>query len=167
MPGRSSTSGRRKAAAQRKAREPPLAEENQEYARVVAMLGNNRVRAKFADGSERQCRIRGSMRRREWVHVNDIVLVALREDLAGEQADIVFKYQQAEVQRLRRLGEAVAIAADEEEASMEDLIAFEALDDDSNNNCGAGPGRPRRLDMPPEDDSSEGDDDSDLEWERI
>lgn len=104
-------------------RDPPLADPGQEYARVTAMLGNNRVRAKFDDKSERVCRIRGSMRRREWVHVGDIVLVSIRDELAGETADIVFRYQPLEVQRLRKLGEAVNIIGDEEDE--DDLVIFE------------------------------------------
>lgn len=114
MPGKSSASRRK--AVERKSREMPLAEEGQEYAVVVALLGNGRVRAKFGEGVERQCRIRGSMRRREWVHVGDLVLVALRE-LAGDTADIVFRYQQADAQRLKKMGEPVGIAVDEEEAA--------------------------------------------------
>lgn len=106
-----------------------MAEQGQEYARVVTMLGNNRVRARFADGSERQCRIRGSMRKREWVHVGDIVLVATRE-LAGDRADIIFAYLPQDVQRLRRWGEAVDIAADEEERDMNEVVTFAAEDDD-------------------------------------
>lgn len=141
-------------------REMPVAEEGQEYARVVAMLGNNRVRAKFGDGVERQCRIRGSMRRREWVHVGDIVLVSLR-DLAGDKADIIFKYQLAEVQKLRKLGEPVTIAADEDEAQMEDLVTFEGADDD-----GYQEKKIYRPGLP--DGDSDGDSDSDdLDWERI
>lgn len=100
-----------------------MAEAGQEYARVVAMLGNNRVRAKFADGSERLCIIRGCMRRREWVNVGDVVLVAAR-DLAGDKGDIVFRYLPAEVHRLQRLGEPVTIARDEEEAEMDELVTF-------------------------------------------
>jgi translation initiation factor 1A len=104
-------------------REPPLADSGQAYGRVTTMLGNNRVRVAFADKAERLCRIRGSMRRREWVHVGDVVLVALREDLADEAADIVFRYQPAEVLQLRKLGEPVYIAA-EEEAELDDVVAF-------------------------------------------
>jgi len=157
MPGRSAAT-RRKAAERRKNREMPVADDGQEYARVLAMLGNGRVRAKFGDGSERQCRIRGSMRRREWVHVGDVVLVALR-DLAGDKADIVYKYQQAEVQRLKRLGEPVSIAADDEEAVMGDYVEFEGddLDDTAESPRRKAPGMPE----------SGSDDDSDLDWERI
>lgn len=125
-----------------KNRDVPVADQGQEYARVIAMLGNNRVRAKFADGVERTCRIRGAMRRREWVHVGDVVLVAVR-DLAGDKADILFAYQPHEVQKLRRKGEDVDIAGDAEEEEMNEVVAFE---DPA---------------LPPEDP------DSDVDWEHI
>lgn len=120
----------RKAVHERRRREVPLAEDSQVYARVVAMLGNGRVRARMVDGTERLCRIRGTMRRREWVHVGDTVLVAFRDDLAGDTADIVFRYQPAEVHTLDRLGEPVRIAADEEEEELGDVVAFEDVDVD-------------------------------------
>lgn len=150
-----------------KRREPPLADDSQTYARVTAMQGNGRVLAKFPDGAERQCRIRGSMRRREWVHVGDTVLVALRDDLAGDKADIVFRYQPAEVQRLRKLGEPVGIAMDEDEAQFDDIVAFEH--DDA---APPEPPLPRRVprDMPAsdtEDGDGETSGDDDVDWERI
>lgn len=107
-----------------KHRDVPLATDGQEYARVVAMLGNNRVRARFVDGAERTCRIRGSMRKREWVHVGDIVLVAVR-DLAGDTADIIFTYLAGDVQRLRRAGEPIDIAGDDDERQLGDVVVFE------------------------------------------
>jgi translation initiation factor IF-1 len=118
------------------------------YARVTAMLGNNRVRAKFDDNQERLCRIRGSMRRREWVHVGDIVLVCMRDGMADDTGDIVFRYQPAEVQRLRKLGEPVTIAGDDEDLP-DDIVAFEAEPDDYE------PVRvvPRRPAMPESDES--------------
>lgn len=158
--------------------EAPMAEDGQQYARVLAMLGNGRVRVKFFDSTECQCRIRGNMRRREWVHVGDTVLVSLREDLAGEKADIVFKYQPAEVQRLRRYGEPVNISgagADDDDAMTEDLVTFEGDDDDYG---GGGDTLPRifqggggRPELPPlgADDEYDGDgsDGGDIDWERI
>lgn len=137
-------------------RDPPLAEEGQEYARVVSMLGNGRVKAKFSDGNERACKIRGSMRRREWVHVGDVVLVALR-DLAGEKADIIFRYQPPEVQRLRKLGEAVHILGDEDEANMDELVTFEGCEEDEEL-----PMQIRRPEMPSDEDSED-----EIDWERI
>jgi translation initiation factor 1A len=104
-----------------------VAEAGQEYARVTAMLGSGRVKAMFHDGSERLCRIRGSMRRREWVHVGETVLVAVRDELAGDVCDIVFRYQPQDLALLKKLGEPVIIAAGtEEERDLEDLVDFEA-----------------------------------------
>ena len=127
MPPKKRASGRRGARGAKEA--APLAEEGQEYGRVVAMLGNNRVRAKFRDKSERLCRIRGSMRRRMWVNVGDIVLVAARDGLSDDVGDIVYRYQPADVQRLQRLGEPVHIAADDDEERMNETVIFEAEDD--------------------------------------
>lgn len=111
---------------ERKNREVPLADAGQDYARVTTMLGNGRVRAKLSDGTERLCRIRGSMRRREWVRVGDVVLVCFRDELAGDAADVVFRYQPAEVAMLHKMG--VHIAADEDDDIADDLIAFEDPD---------------------------------------
>lgn len=129
-------------------REMPVADDGQQYARVLAMLGNNRVRAKMADETERVCKIRGSMRRRQWVHVGDVVLVAARDGLAGDTADIVFCYQPGEVQQLRRLGEPVNIVCDEVEAALDDVVTFEGEPDDGE--CGIP--LQRAPDMPSSDD---------------
>jgi translation initiation factor 1A len=48
--------------------------------------------------------IRGSMKSREWIATKDLVLLALR-DFQNSKADIVYKYDETEVQRLIRLGE--------------------------------------------------------------
>lgn len=78
--------------------------EQQHYANVLAMLGNGRLRAMCDDGVERGCTIRGSMRRREWVNVGDVVLVALRE-CEPTKADVVFRYLPLEAAQMRRMGE--------------------------------------------------------------
>ena len=131
-------------------REMLFKEDGQVYGRATAMLGNGRLRAKCDDGAERLCKIRGSMRRREFVHVGDLVLVALR-DFGGsnvqnddddddddddvkntkktaplEKADVIFRYQPAEVQILKKYGEAVNIMIDAEE--KDEYFEF---DDDS------------------------------------
>ena len=149
--GKGGGKGKKRRGGDRKSREPPMAEEGQEYARVTAMLGNGRVRAKFSDGTERTCRIRGSMRRREWVHAGDLVLVALR-DLAGDKADVVFRYHPQEVQKLHRLGEPVRIAADDDEAGMDVLVAFEGGDDDDDDGDDSGLRRQHAPDLPSSDD---------------
>lgn len=48
--------------------------------------------------------IRGSMKSREWIATKDLVLLALR-DFQDSKADIVYRYNEAEIQRLVRFGE--------------------------------------------------------------
>ena len=104
--------------------------EDQRYGCVTAMLGNGRVTVMCDDDIPRRCKIRGSMRRREWVRVGETVLVCLRPDLSGSSArqaedvgDIVHRYLPAELLWLARAGEPVRIAPDAEEADH--FVAFE------------------------------------------
>ena len=53
------------------------------------------------DDMERRCTICGRMRKREWVNAGDLVLVASDPGLGDY---VVFKYQEAEVQRLGQMG---------------------------------------------------------------
>ena len=81
----------------------------QSYGTVTKLLGHGRVLVMLEDNGvpagEKQCSIRGSMRKREWVNMNDVVLVAFRE--FGETHDIIRKYTDNEVHELKRLGELV------------------------------------------------------------
>lgn len=117
--------------AEPKRRELPVRDDGQLYARVTKMLGNGRLLATCGDGAERMCKIRGSMRKREWVRVGDVVLVALRE-FQDEKADVVFKYQDAEVHRLRKLGEDLAFLATgpNDDIGDNEVVQFEGGDSD-------------------------------------
>lgn len=107
-----------------KGRELVVRGDGQAYARVVKMLGNGRLLAACEDGVERLGIIRGSMRKREWVRVGDTVLVTPR-DFQDAKVDVVCVYTDAEVHRLKRLGEDVAFKpADAEEE--EHVVEFEA-----------------------------------------
>lgn len=119
----------RKIAQAERGREMPLAEDGQMYALVSKMLGNNRVMAVCNDGQERLCKIRGSMRRREWVRTGDTVLVCLR-DFQDAKADIVFKYKDDEVHRLKKLGEDLVAPQENEEDATEDVVTFDHDPDD-------------------------------------
>lgn len=121
----------RKLAQAERGRDMPLREDGQLYACVTKMLGNNRVMAMCGDGQERQCKIRGSMRRREWVRVGDTVLVALR-DFQDAKADLVFKYKDDEVHRLKKLGEEIVARQDDDEDAVggDDVVVFEHDPDD-------------------------------------
>ncbi len=91
----------------RDVRQTPFPDDHQELARVLKMQGNGRVSARFEDGSERTCRIRGSMLKRVWIHVGDLVLASRRDGLSDDTRDIVYKYQAEEVDYLRRVGQKV------------------------------------------------------------
>jgi translation initiation factor 1A len=91
-------------------REMSFAEDGQFYAQVTKMLGGCRLAAKTLEGAEVQCKIRGSMQKRVYLHVGDWILACDR-DLAGSTADVIDKYTPAEVQYLRRVGEITMVAA--------------------------------------------------------
>lgn len=114
------------------ARELKVRDDDQRYGVVTKLLGNNRVMVNLIDDtSTRECRctIRGSMRRREWISVDSVVLVALR-DLAGDTHDIIAKYTDDEVRTLKRIGELVIPSQDEQHAAVDEVeIVFEDVDD--------------------------------------
>ncbi|KAJ2264216.1 Translation initiation factor 1A [Coemansia sp. RSA 376] len=85
-------------------RELVFKEEGQEYAVVVKMLGNGRVSAKCFDKETRIAQIRGSMRKKVWINVGDIILVSLR-DFQDNIADIILKYNPDEARDLKTYGE--------------------------------------------------------------
>lgn len=105
----------------------------QAYARVTKILGNGRVMCACEDGGEWQARVRGSMRRRQWVHTNDIVL-ACKRPYEDNKADIVHVYAAADVARMVRMGEMQKIKTGDDVAGAgsgdDDLVEFEIDDDD-------------------------------------
>ena len=79
-------------------------EEGQEYAQILALLGNGRVSANCFDGVKRMATIRGKLRNRVWINAGDIILVSLRE-FGDEKADVIHKYYPEEAFELQDLGE--------------------------------------------------------------
>ncbi len=82
-------------------------EEDQLYGQVIKILGNNRFHIKcFNTGdnenSEKLCILRGKMRKRVWINLNDIVIISLRE-FENNKADIVHKYTTDEANELKKL----------------------------------------------------------------
>lgn len=78
--------------------------ESQEYAQVTKILGNCRLEVQCFDGKTRLANIRGSMRKKVWIKMNDVVLVSLREYEDGK-CDVIHKYDAKEVNRLKALDE--------------------------------------------------------------
>lgn len=66
-------------------------EDQQEYGKVTKLLGNCHCLVLSDDGVERQCAIRGNMRKRIWIAKGDFVLISLRS-FQDYKADIILKY---------------------------------------------------------------------------
>lgn len=130
---RSHRSARRQAEA---SKEIPYKDESgeQAYARVTKILGNGRVLVKCENGDEWQARVRGSMRRRQWVHAGDVVLACRRPFDTDKitKADIVHVYSADAVSKMTRVGELQKISVDEpaRDDAEEDYIDFEGSDVD-------------------------------------
>ena len=99
--------------------------DDQDYGTVTKLLGNGRMTVKFSEGQEKQCTVRGSMRKREWVNMNDVVLVAFRE--FGDTHDIIRRYAEDEVQYLKKIGEMQTVKIEDDDNDAE--IVFEDVDD--------------------------------------
>jgi translation initiation factor 1A len=118
-------------------RELSFKSDDQEYAQIIKLLGNCRIELKCIDGKTRLGIIRGTMKKKVWLKVNDIVLVSLRP-FEDNKCDILFKYETKEVKRLKILGEIPDnVKIDEEEENEKDIgIDFTdgEEDDDENEN---------------------------------
>lgn len=112
-------------------RELDLKEDGQEYAQVIKILGNGRVRCHCFDGKERLCNIRGKLRKKVWINTNDIILVGLRS-FQDEKADVIQKYNPDEARRLKAQGHIPEhIQLDFTERQKEDDNIHFANDDDA------------------------------------
>lgn len=79
-------------------------EVDQEYAQVTALLGNCRLRLNCIDGKTRIGKIRGAIRKKTWISMNDVVLVSLR-DFEDDKCDVLHGYKPIQVIYLQKLGE--------------------------------------------------------------
>ncbi|CAE7881899.1 tif11 [Symbiodinium sp. KB8] len=109
-------------------RELDLAEEGTCYAQVVRMLGNGRLTAHcFHDDKQRMGTICGKMRKRVWVAVGDIVLLALRE-YQDSKADVIGKYSPDEARELKKRGELPATVRVNDIGGLDDAAADDKED---------------------------------------
>merc|ERR1719278_2140313 len=53
------------------------------------------------DGKQRQCHIRGKMRKKVWVNKGDIILLGLR-DYQDNKADVIHKFKPEEIRELKK-----------------------------------------------------------------
>ncbi len=78
-------------------------DDDEVFAIVTEMLGANRVRVRCADGTDRIARIPGRMQKRVWIREDDVVLVS-PWDWQDEKADIEWRYEKTEADKLREEG---------------------------------------------------------------
>lgn len=111
-------------------------EEEQEYALITKVLGNGRMEGKCFDNVTRICHIRGTMKKKAWIKVNDVVLISLRDfetkdEDKKEKCDIIHLYNEEEVRELKKLGELPENLADPTGLRNNDIdidnISFEDL----------------------------------------
>ncbi|MCJ7631080.1 translation initiation factor eIF-1A [Candidatus Bathyarchaeota archaeon] len=70
--------------------------------RAEKLLGYDRIMVKCLDGVTRMCRIKGKMKRRAWIRVNDIVIVSPWDFQSDSRGDIVYRYKPNQLDWLRR-----------------------------------------------------------------
>jgi translation initiation factor 1A len=68
-------------------------QDDQQYGRVVRVLGNGNMLVYCNDDKQRICHIRGAIRKRVWINLGDLVLVSLRDLGDADKGDILAKYE--------------------------------------------------------------------------
>ncbi|HID16683.1 TPA: translation initiation factor eIF-1A [Candidatus Bathyarchaeota archaeon] len=96
--------GKKKVITEEPLKEMVLPGEGQLLGVVTQMLGYDRLMVKCTDGRERVCRIRGKMKRKVWIKVGDVVLVAPWEFQPETKGDVLWRYMESQVATLRRKG---------------------------------------------------------------
>ena len=71
---------------------------------VTKNLGSTRMSVSCQDGFKRLCRVRGKMKKRNWVREGDVVLVSPWDFQSDEKGDIIFRYTQNQSTWLRDKG---------------------------------------------------------------
>ncbi len=79
-------------------------EENEVFGYAEKLLGYDRIVVRCQDGATRLCRIRGKMKRKVWIRLNDVVLVAPWDFQTDKRGDIVWRYKNNQADWLRSKG---------------------------------------------------------------
>ena len=114
-------------------RELVYKDEMQEYAQVLRLLGDSRLELQCMDSVKRMGHIRGNLKKKAWMAMGDVVLVSLRE-YENDKCDIILKYTEDEVRKLKQAKEIPdSIKVNEENSQKEDTgdIEFFGAEDDS------------------------------------
>ncbi len=115
-------------------RELLFKESGEDYAQVLKLLGGSKMEVLCMDNKKRIAKVRGKFKRRVWVNMGDIILVALRE-FEDEKCDIIHVFYADEAKTLKAMGEIPQDIQISEQQKLEnnDLnIAFDDDKDDEN-----------------------------------
>jgi translation initiation factor 1A len=96
--------GKKKVLSEQSLREMVTPGQGQLFGVVSQMLGYDRLLVKCTDSHERVCRIRGKMKRRVWIKVGDIVLVAPWDFQSESRGDVLWRYTEGQAMTLRKQG---------------------------------------------------------------
>lgn len=85
--------------------ETPLPDSKETMLGIIQQfLGYDRAKVLCEDGNVRLCRIPGRMKKRVWMRVGDVVLVAPWEFQRDEKGDIIHRYDSGELSKLEKMG---------------------------------------------------------------
>ena len=96
--------GKRKVVNEAGIDEQHIPQENEVLGISEKLLGYDRVMVRCQDGVTRLCRIRGKMKRKVWIRLNDVVLVAPWDFQSDTRGDIVWRYKGNQADWLRNSG---------------------------------------------------------------
>ena len=102
------------------------------YGQCTQVLGGTNFRIFCFDGKLRMCHIRSSIKKRQKVEVDSIVLVGLR-DFQDEKGDIIFVYTSEHVAELKARQEIPAkiVSATSISTEQDDDVSDESEDEDT------------------------------------
>jgi translation initiation factor 1A len=83
---------------------PRLPEDFEVLGVAEKLLGYERVMVRCLDGFTRLCRIRGKMKRRVWIRLNDVVIVSPWDFQRDKRGDITYRYRRNQTAWLRNNG---------------------------------------------------------------
>jgi len=95
---------KRKRESEKEGKEIPLPDDVTMLGVIEEFLGYDRARVICTDGKTRLCRIPGRLKKRMWMRVGDVVLVAPWEFQYDKRGDIIYRYSSSEVQKLNNMG---------------------------------------------------------------
>jgi translation initiation factor 1A len=82
-----------------KTRDLEFKQENEEYGKVMSILGDRKIKVLLVDGRELLGVIPGRLRKKVWISVDDVVLLSCRS-FQTDKVDILYKYEKGEISKL-------------------------------------------------------------------